>query len=149
MPTIFVNGVAIPLQPRQGELAGDPILVYHAQILDEILHRRVKAKLRYLLERGELYPQDVQAKAEELCAQDLKPYATLDDSDDEDPILIEAMIIARDIIISRMAAEGLPPPKNLDLHAKQLVDNLPHLQEQARKRVEDRYRAATEVLESE
>lgn len=145
MPTIFINGLAVPLPYRDGEKPGDPLQPIHRLILDMILHRRVKAKLRYLLDRGEILPSELQAKALALCEEPLKPYLTLDD-DEEDPVLVEAMVIAREVITSRMAQENLPPPKNLDLHAKQLVDNIPQLQETARKRLEARYRAAQEAL---
>ena len=74
------------------------------------------------------------------------PYATLDDGDDDDPILLEAMAIARELIIKRMATEGLPPPKGLDMHAKQLVDNQPKIVELARKRVEERHKAAIDTI---
>lgn len=146
MPTIFISGIAVPLPYREGEMPGDPMTELHGRILDTIMHRRVKAKLRWLLDRGEILPQDIHAKASELCAQDLKPYATLDDGDDEDPVLLEAMAIARDLIVTRMAQENLPPPKNLDVHAKQIVDNVPTILEQARRRVEARYRAAEALL---
>lgn len=146
MPTIFIESIALNLPYRSGELPGDPLTDLHAQILDTVLHRRVKAKLRWLLDRGELAPQDIQAKALELCSQDLKPYATLDDGNDDDPILTEALVIARDLITSRMAQENLPPPRNLDVHAKQIVDNVPAILEQARKRVEARYRAAQAII---
>lgn len=146
MPTVFIGTVAVPLPYRVGEQTGDPLTELHARILDTVLHRRVKAKLRWLLERGEILPQEIHTKASELCAQDLKPYATLDDGDDEDPILVEAMAIARDLIITRMAQENLPPPKNIDVHAKQIVDNVPAIQEQARRRVEARYRAAAALI---
>lgn len=148
MPTIFIEGTAVALPYREGEMEGDPMQEYQAIILDTILHRRVKARLRWLLDRGEIFAEGIQAKALELCSQPLKPYATLDDGIEDDPILIEAMVIARELITSRMAQENLPPPKNLDAHAKQLVDNVPQIHEQARLRVEARYRAATERLGS-
>lgn len=146
MPTVFIAGLAVPLPFREGEREGDPMMEWHAQLLYIIQSRRVMARLRYLLDRGELLVRDAQAKATELCAQPLKPYATLDDGDEEDPILLEAMNMAREVITARMAAEGLPPPKNIDLHAKQLVDNIPELQERARLRVEAHYRAAEALM---
>lgn len=146
MPTVFINGTAVALPYRAGEMPGDPLQDYQARILNNILHRRVKARLRWLLDRKEVFAEGIQAKAVELCSQPLKPYSTLDDGIDDDPILLEAMNIARELIISRMAQENLPPPKNIDIHAKQIVDNVPEIQEQARKRVEARYKAAEELL---
>lgn len=146
MPTIFIDTTPVLLPFREGEQAGDPMTEDHAAILHTVQQRRVKARLRYMLERGDILVPELQSKAIELCKQDLKPYATLDDGDDDDPILIEAMSIARELINSRMAQEGLPPPKNLDTHAKQLVDGVPAIQEQARLRIEARFRAAQELL---
>lgn len=145
MATVFIEGVAVRLPERDGEREGEPMTLRQAQFLDNIQHKRVRAKLRYMFDRGELALSEAQAKANELCAQVPKPYLTLDDGVD-DPILTEAMVIAREVITARMAAEGLPPPKNIDLHAKQLVDNIPELQERARLRVEARYAAAQEVM---
>lgn len=149
MQTIFIEGIAVVLPYREGERPGDPLGPLGAQILDYVLHRRVKAKLRWMLEKGDILKEHVQDKARELCALPLKPHAMIDDSDDADPVLSEAMEIARSVIIARMAAEGLPPPKGIDTHAKQLVDNIPQLVEQARKRIEARYRAAQELIGSE
>jgi hypothetical protein len=142
MPTVFINGLAVPLPYQDKE--GDPINEMHAHILGKVLHRRVKARLRWLLQRGEIAPEELPAKAEELCQMELVPHLTFDDGDDEDPILVEALGIARELIMTKMAEEGipLPPPKNLDLHAKALVNGKPAIQEEARRRLEARYKAA-------
>jgi hypothetical protein len=55
--------------------------------------------------------------------------------------------MARDLIVQRMAQQGLPPPKGLDEHAKALVKGLPELQERARLRIEARYKAASAVIQ--
>jgi hypothetical protein len=118
-----------------------------AALLCSIQRNRVVAKIRYLLSRGDISPAEAQSKANELASQPLVPYLTLDDEGAEgDPILEEAMAIARELIVKGMAEEGLPPPKGLDTHAKALVDNMPALQEQARIRMEARYRAAALAL---
>ena len=146
MPTIFTNGLAISLPIRFAE--GDVIDATAAAVLNDIQRRRVTARLRYMLQKGDLSKDDLQAKALELYSQELVPYATLDDEDNvSDPIMDEALTIARELIVTRMAQEGLPPPKGLDLHAKALVDGMPDLQEQARKRVEAKYQAAQAVIE--
>jgi hypothetical protein len=141
MPTVFIAGLAVPLPSRFTK--GDTIGEVAAWVLNDIQHRRVKAKLRWLLSRGDVDSNGLQAKALELCQAELVPYSTLDDGDeDTDPVLAEALTMAREMIVSRMAQEGLPPPKGLDTHAKALVDGLPELQERARLRVEARYKAA-------
>jgi hypothetical protein len=130
--------------------AGDILEEAEAEFLNKILHRRVLAKLRRHLSRGELDPQTLQQKGEELCALGLREIQTTDDDDDfdEDPIMTEAMNIAREIITAQMAKEGLPPPKGIDNHAKALVDGAPHIIEAARARIEARYKAAIAALGS-
>jgi hypothetical protein len=144
VPTVFINGFAIVL-PRVTK-GGDIMTENDADVLNEVQHRRVKARLRWLLKRGEINSHDIQQKAEELCAMPMVAHSTLDDSDEDDPILAEAMNIARELISARMAAEGLPPPKGLDIHAKALVDALPEIQERARQRVAARYNAVARSL---
>jgi hypothetical protein len=141
MHTVFVAGLAVSLPTRFEE--GSTLDETEAAFLTNIQHRRVSARLRWLLARGEVDQFSIQEKADELCRAELVPWRTTDDSEEEDPILAEAMNIARELINSRMAQEGLPPPKGLDIHAKQLVDAIPEIQEQARLRVEARYRAGT------
>ena len=146
MPIGVIDNLVIPF-PRK-TLAGDPMTEQGAALLCLIQRNRIVAKIRYLLTRGDISSAEVQAKALELAEQPLVPYLTLDDEGAEgDPILEEALNIARELIVQRMAEEGLPPPKGLDTHAKALVDNMPALQEQARMRVEARYKAAAAALE--
>jgi hypothetical protein len=144
MPTIFLDSMVVSLPSRFAQ--GQELDAQAAEMLNIIMFRRIRAKLRYLLDRGEILVTDLQTKANELAAQPLRIASTLDDSEDDDPILIEALSIAKDIICSRMAQEGLPPPRGIDAHAKALVDGLPEIQEQARKRIEARYLAAQELI---
>lgn len=146
MPTVFIANLAVILPSRfaVGSIADE----IAAKVLNDIHLRRVKAKLRWLLSRGEINANELQTRALELNEAELVPYATLDDDDSEaDPIFIEALSMAREIIVSRMAQEGLPPPKGLDLHAKALVDAMPEIQEKARLRIEARYNAANAAIE--
>ena len=145
MPTVFIANLAVILPIRF--VAGDIIEDIPAKLLNEIQHSRVKARLRYLLAKGEIDTNELQTKANELCEAELVPYATQDDDEpDNDPVYAEAMSMARELIVSRMAQENLPPPKGLDLHAKALVDGMPELQEKARLRIEARYRAASAAI---
>lgn len=119
----------------------------NADVLNDIQTKRIKSKLRYLLQRGDILAHELDAKALELSSLELVPYATLDDDEEgSDPILSEALNMARELIISRMAQEGLPPPKGIDLHAKALVDAMPEIQEKARLRIEARYNAANAAI---
>lgn len=145
MPTVFIANLAIILPIRFA--AGDTLEDNAASVLNDIHLRRIKARLRYLLSRGEIDGNEIQAKALELSDSEMLPYLTSDDDDTEsDPVYVEAIAMARELIVSRMAQEGLPPPKGLDLHAKALVDGMPELQERARLRVEARYKAAAEAI---
>ena len=146
MPITIIDNIVISF-PRK-TLQGDPITEQGAALLCQIQKNRIVAKIRYLLTRGEISPAEVQGKVNALAAEPLVPYLTLDDDGAEgDPILEEALNIARELIVQRMAEEGLPPPKGLDTHAKALVDNMPAIQEQARVRIEARYKAAAAALE--
>jgi hypothetical protein len=146
MITVFVDDRPLSLPSRFS--SGDIMNDIAAEVLNVIQLRRIKAKLRYLLSHGEVLEDGLQEKLLELLKVDLVPYPTLDDEDaDDDPILAEALAIAKDLITKRMAQEGLPPPKGLDLHAKALVDGMPSLMERARLRVEARYLAAKTALE--
>lgn len=145
MPTVYINNLAVVLPSRFA--AGDIATDIAAQVLHEVQLRRIKAKLRYLLAKGDINLDGLQDKAIELNEAELVPYGTLDDDDDSDPVLVEALAMARELIISRMAQEGLPPPKGIDAHAKALVDGAPAIQERARLRIEARYRAANAAIE--
>ena len=144
MPTVFVANLAVILPSRFA--SGGVIGETPAQLLNEIQHKRVKVRLRYLLERGELAGHEAQAKADELMRADLAPYLMPDDGDTPDPVMEEALAIAKELIVGRMAKEGLLPPRGLDNHAKALVGAMPEIQERARLRIEERYRAATQVI---
>lgn len=147
MPTVFIANMAVKLPSRFAE--GDIATETAAGLLNEIQVNRVRAQLRHAFERGKLAPEELQGKADELMAQPLRPGTTTDDDPEtDDPIMHEALSIARELIVSRMAAEGLPPPKGIDTHAKQLVDNMSEIYDKARLRLEARHRAAAEALEA-
>jgi hypothetical protein len=146
MTTTFIDGLAVKLE--NPFVVGEPMDETAAAMLNVIHHRRIKARLRWMLGRAEISAAELQSKADQLLHMPLASYSTMDDDDDmdTDPIMMEAMSIAREIISARMAKEGLPPPKGLDTHARALVEGLPAIQEQARKRVEAKYQAATSSL---
>jgi hypothetical protein len=140
MTTAFIGGRAVVL-PNIVE-AGMPMTDTHAALLTGIWLKRLSSKLRWLLDRGQIDAQGVQIKALELATEDLAPYNIAEDADEDDPVLVEALAMAEAVINSRMAAEGLPPPRNIDQHARALVAAMPALVEKARLRVEARYQAA-------
>ena len=145
MPTVFIANMAITLPSRFAP--GDIATEAAADMLNYVQLTRIKSRLRYMLAQGQVLADGLQAKAAELAEQELVPYTLTDDDEDaNDPVLQEALAIARELIITRMAQQGLPPPKGLDLHAKALVDGQPALQDRARARVEARYRAAASAI---
>lgn len=148
MPTIFIDNIAIQLPVRFNE--GDVCDAVGASVLNTIHLNRLRSRLRWLVQKGQIDLPGLQIKADELAQLDLQPYDVSDDDDDEvnDPILAEALSLARAIITTEMAKQGLPPPKGIDLHAKELVDGMPALLEQARKRVEARQNVANAALEA-
>jgi hypothetical protein len=140
--TEFICGVAVVLPPVY--FVGEPM----DETVVEMLHRlhvgRVTARIHFMLAKGLIGNEEIYAKAQEIAAEGLRNYVP--EADDDDPVQIEAMTMARSLIVSRMSAEGLPPPKGLDAHAKALIEGMPALLEQARKRVEARYRAAAQLI---
>lgn len=144
MATVFIDGKAISLHRRFAE--GDVMDEIIADILNSIQKRRIMARIRYMLRRREISEAEAPAKILQLYEEELTLYSIYDDEDNPDPILEEAMGMARELIVTRMAQEGLPPPKGLDTHARALVDGMPDLQEKARLRVEARYQAAQAAL---
>lgn len=63
-----------------------------------------------------------------------------------DPIEFEAMNIAREMLMARLSAEGLPAPKNLEEHCRQLINAHPQLYERAAERVRIRMETHDEML---
>ena len=143
MTTAYIGRFAIDLPSRFTE--GDLMDEAAASVLNDIQHRRVMARLRWMKDRGVVDAQTIQAKAVELMLEPLRPYNVAQDADEDDPIFAEALSIARTLISQKMAAEGLPPPKGLDDHAKALISAMPAQIERARLRVEARFKAALAV----
>ena len=54
----------------------------------------------------------------------------------EDPVYVEAMSLAREMIEIRLASQNLPVPRNIDLHAEALLEARPDLLLQAKNRIE-------------
>ena len=142
MPIVTIGQLLVKLPASYA--AGTILDEVDAEFMDNLRFKRVCAKLYYLIKRGEIAAEELQAKALALWAEKLQ--LVNDDDDNDDPIVVEAMTIAREIVTQRMAAVGLPPPKGLDAHAKALVDAVPAIAERARLRVEERYRAASAII---
>lgn len=144
MPLVFIPPFALNLPSRFA--AGDLLDETFAEFLNQLQLKRVRSKLRHMYGRGEISDENAQAIANALCKQPLAAHISSSDDDLPDPIGDEALAIARDLIISRMAHEGLPPPRGLDNHAKVLLEARPEILERARKRVEARFVAAAQAM---
>lgn len=144
MPTLFIANTLVVVPARFVE--GSVLDEVSAAILNDIHIRRLRARIAYLLQRGELGPEEVQAKAFAIAQEDLAPGIKEADDDLPDPIYSEAVGIACDLILRKMREQGLPEPKHIAEHAKALVEGNPAFEEQARKRLEARHRAAMEAL---
>jgi len=144
MSFVFIDNTLVNLPVRFRP--GDVIDEYSATILLQIQSNRIRARLYELLKKNEISRHEAQAKAEELAALPLTPYSPYDEETSSDPILDEALSIAKELITSRIAAKGDAIPKNLDTHAKALIDAMPEIYKKARIRVEARYAAAQSAL---
>ncbi len=147
MPIVFIQNQAVNLPVKFR--GGDKLDETSAEILNAIHFRRLKAKLKTLQSNGSILLSDLQTKAQELYNLPLVPYATMDDEDNieaSDPILAEAMNIARELLTAKLTQEGIEIPKNLDLHARQLVEHMPELHERARLRIETRFQIAQQNM---
>lgn len=144
MPTTFIAGLAVNLPSRFKE--GYVLDADDAELLNQIWLKRVVSRVRRLLALGQLDAQSIDAKVSEFHAEDLTPYSVATDAAEDDPVLLEAFDMAKELISQRMAKDNVPPPKNLDIHAAALVEGIPALVEQARMRIEMRHQAAAALL---
>jgi hypothetical protein len=140
MTTTFIDNVAVPLALRYH--GGNILDENGAEVLHYIWSKRLLTRLRYIFEKGETDPVILQLKAAEIAASPMRPYTIVDDAEENDPILLEAMEIARNAIKTKLQAEGLPIPAKLDIHARALVEGVPVIIEEATRRIEARLRAA-------
>lgn len=63
-----------------------------------------------------------------------------------DPVWTEALALAREMILTKLAAQGLPAPKTLDAHAAAVITGDPELLRKARVRVEARIEVGRAAL---
>lgn len=143
MPVTFINGIVVDLPVRFE--AGQVIDEAGATILTEIYLGRMRSRLNHLLKQGTINKDGLQRKALELSEKELS-VRYIENSEEDDPIAVEALIIARDLIVARMTAEHMPLPANLDNHAQALVNAMPEIRERARARVELRYSTTSGLL---
>jgi hypothetical protein len=136
MPYIQFNGMLIEYSPQRTE--GELCTLEDAKYLNHLLAKQVQEQINLWLSYQDPVPdrEQIGAKVKELCVS-----ATLPDIPD-DPVQSAALDIAKEKIIARLAAEGLPPPAGLDTHAAELVRLYPSLLKLAEVRVQARLTVA-------
>ena len=144
MPTVFINGTAVVLATRF--TAGQPMSPTGAALLNAIWQKRVAVRLRRLLTLGQIDKNGIPAKIAAFAAEELTPYSIAQDADDNDPVLEEAREVAKAILLHELAKANTPPPRSLDGHIQALIEGMPGIIEQARLRVEARYKAVSDLL---
>ena len=123
MPTVFIAGMAVNLPSRFK--AGHVLDHADAALGNQIWLKRLAARLRRLLKLGQIDATSIDERVREIHAEELAPYSIAQDADDDDPVLAEAMEMAKALITQRMAQENIPPPKNLDAHARAVIEGVP------------------------
>lgn len=142
MSITYIGTVVVDLPIRFHE--GDHIDDDGAWALNEIMSTRIRERLRWRLRQGTATKETLQALA--LSMVDGFTFDTGEACDIDDPVMEEATLLARELIIASLAEDGLSPPKNLDEHARKLAAESDALRQRARQRIEARYTAAREAI---
>jgi hypothetical protein len=138
---MFIANIAIDLPSRfsPGDILDDD----SAAVLQHEFIKRLGAQIRWRLSRGEITPNNLLSEALSMAHSFEFSWTP---NDDDDPLTDEAMIIAKDLIIQQLAADGITIFPNLDNHARTLAQNSPELRKQALTRIETRYRIGEEAI---
>lgn len=133
--TVFIHDT--PLHVADPRSVGQQLTPYDAEVLNSIALRRFIGRMQAWLRRN---PEPSTIELTEFATTTALAVATFDSTagDETDPIREEAMALGRELLLSRLAADNLPAPTNLDAHVEELVDAVPELTDQARRRVEIR-----------
>ena len=137
----FIGNQTVPL-PRRA-VAGQALTPVEAAILTEIHHARIASQLRYMLAKGTITKRQLQQKAIELAKLPLTAGA---DEDASDPVLLEAIALAKEMLTAEAVREGLPT-KTIEARAKAVVDANPALRAKAQERLAAKYTMMQSILE--
>lgn len=129
MPYLQFESHLIEYTPQRSE--GELCTREDAKYLNSLLATEVQYQANLWVRAWDATPtpEAIQAKVSELCTRVILPETP------DDPVTQTALAIAKEKITARLAAEGLPPPAGLDLHAAELVRLYPALLSQAELRV--------------
>ncbi len=146
MPTAYIAEQIVDLPVRF--LAGHILTEAEAEVANREYLKRLAARIRYRYDHGEITSetmQDIGTKMAldfEFSESDM----AADEADDNDPVRIEGLKIARELIKAELATTGITDIPNLDIHAKALYEGNPAIRERAKQRCEIRWKTAREAL---
>ena len=129
MPYLQFESHLIEYTPQRSE--GELCTHEDAKYLNSLLAKEVQYNITLWVRAfaSPPSPGEIQAKVREIQEKVILPETP------DDPVTQTALSIAKEKITARLAAEGLPPPVGLDLHAAELVRLYPALLAQAELRV--------------
>lgn len=135
-----VGPFLIPVSPRY--LESHELTPAEAAAANFCWLERFYRRVNYAVARNPDWTEaEIFAEAERLESE-LESFAEQNNSD---PIMTEAIIIAKEQLELRLEAEGLPVPTGIEAHTKVLAENNEAIQAEARLRVEARLRASLEL----
>jgi len=139
---VLIGPTLVRLPPRFTE--GTVIDADDAERLQVLWENNVFERLRQFIKASpRTTAEGLQAEADRLAETYALPPPRRDAGD---PIEVEARNLARESLLSRLRAEGLPAPRNLDDHITILLDRHPRLYDTALERVEARLRTDRDAL---
>jgi hypothetical protein len=145
MPTAYIAQQAIDLPVRFTE--GQELSEFEALLLNKEYIKRLAAQVRYRIDQGHVHEFNIMEVSHALADSFL--FSELNDNDppdDNDPVYIEGIRIAKDMIMAQLADTGVTEIPNIETHALALYRASPEIQEQARHRLETRWRVAQSMV---
>lgn len=146
MPTAYIANSALELPVRF--IAGQELDEVEAQILNREYMKRLVSRIRYRYDHNEFNDETIHAGAFKMGLEFnfIEADAELSDIDENDPVFVEGMKIARELILQQLSESGLSEIPNLDMHAKALYEGSEAIRDRARQRCETRWKIAKEAL---
>lgn len=146
MPTTYIANLALELPARYA--AGDTMDELGAALLNREYIKRVSARIRYRFDHNDLNELTMQAGAYKMGLEFtfIESDADADDMDENDPVFIEGLKIAKELILRELSESGISEIPNLDMHARALYEGSEAIRDRARQRCETRWRTAKEAL---
>lgn len=141
--TVFIHETAIRL--RDTFPPGHILTASDAAVLNTIFLNRFVSRMGWKLKRedGAVSAAQIAAWAGEVA----ESVALMDSTGEmDDPIREEALQLARDMILEKLAEDNLPSPPGIEVHAEELLEGMPQLLDQAKRRMEIRREVAAQAL---